>query len=72
VTAYIVLGFTETMILVKRHFVARRQLRHAQNQAAMVASVPAAVDCAPEEPPADDEVLAELGAFDAPEPEPRA
>lgn len=67
VMAYIVLGFTETMILVKRHFVARRQLRHAENQATVVAAATVA-DCAPEEPPPDEEVLAELGAFDAPDP----
>lgn len=67
VMAYIILGFTETMILVKRHFVARRQLRHAENQAALVTTA-AVADCAPEEPPADEEVLAELGAFDAPDP----
>lgn len=67
ITAYIMLGFTETIILVKRHFVARRQLRH---EAAAAAA--ACASSAPDEPPADDEVLRELGAFDEPETEPRA
>jgi CDP-diacylglycerol---serine O-phosphatidyltransferase len=70
ITAYIVLGFTETMILMKRSFVERRQLRlrHAQNQAAAVAATP---EPAADEPPGDEEVLRELGAFDEPEAEPR-
>jgi CDP-diacylglycerol--serine O-phosphatidyltransferase len=67
ITAYILLGFTETMILIKRHFSAQRQLRHAQHAAAVAAPA------APEEAPADEEdVLRELGAFDEPESEPRS
>jgi CDP-diacylglycerol--serine O-phosphatidyltransferase len=68
VTAYILLGFTETMILVKRQFFAARRLRHAQAAAAAAASPP---DEASEEPPRDEDVLRELGAFDEPDTEPR-
>ena len=71
ITAYILLGFTETVILIKRHFVAQRQLRHAQSQAAAVAvgvGGPAANgDASDEEPPPDEDVLRELGAFDDPD-----
>jgi CDP-diacylglycerol--serine O-phosphatidyltransferase len=71
IMAYITLGLTETVILMKRHFVEQRQLRHAQSQAAAaVAAQPAAVD-ADEQPPADEDILRELGAFDTDEPEPR-
>jgi CDP-diacylglycerol--serine O-phosphatidyltransferase len=55
IMAYIVLGFTETMILMKRHFVEQRQARQARAQS--------------EEPPPDEEVLRELGAFDVAEAE---
>jgi CDP-diacylglycerol--serine O-phosphatidyltransferase len=75
ITAYILLGFTETMILIKRHFSAQRQLRHAQNAAAAAAATTLPAPREPpgdEEPPADDEVLRELGAFDDPETEPRS
>jgi CDP-diacylglycerol--serine O-phosphatidyltransferase len=64
ITAYIVLGFTETVILMKRRFVERRQLRHAQQAAAA-----APPETTGDEPPADEEVLRELGAFDEPAPE---
>jgi len=53
IMAYIILGFTETMILMKRQFVEQRQARQARAQS--------------EEPPADEEVLRELGAFDVAE-----
>ena len=69
ITAYILLGFTETMILIKRHFSAQRRLRHAQTAAA--ASAPPPEEAAGEEPPPDEEVLRELGAFDDPETEPQ-
>lgn len=61
ITAYIILGVTETVILMKRHFVEQRQLRHAKSQAA-AAGAPAG-DAAPDE----EEVLRELGAFDVAE-----
>jgi len=48
IMAYIVLGLMESMILLKRHLSEQRQLRQAQA----------------EEPPPDEEVLRELGAFD--------
>ena len=75
ITAYILLGFTETMILIKRHFSAQRELRHAQHAAAAAAAAhgephPGDPD-AEDAPPPDDEVLRELGAFDEPESEPR-
>lgn len=65
IMAYIALGLAETMILVKRHFVEQRQLRHAQSQSAAVVAAPPPppVDEA-DEPPADEDVLRELGAFD--------
>jgi CDP-diacylglycerol--serine O-phosphatidyltransferase len=71
ITAYILLGFTETVILIKRHFSAKRQLRHAQAAAAAVAAaVPPDASADDEAPPADEDVLRELGAFDDPEPAP--
>ena len=71
ITAYILLGFTETIILIKRHFSAQRRLRHAQATAAAAAAATPPSDDASEEQPADDDVLRELGAFDEPETEPR-
>jgi CDP-diacylglycerol--serine O-phosphatidyltransferase len=71
IMAYIALGLAETVILMKRHFVEQRQLRHAQSQAAAVAAAaPPVVEG--DEPPADEDVLRELGAFDTDEPEPPA
>jgi CDP-diacylglycerol--serine O-phosphatidyltransferase len=67
ITAYILLGFTETMLLIKRHFSEQRRLRHAAAAAAVIATP---VEASDEEPPADDDVLRELGAFDEPESEP--
>jgi CDP-diacylglycerol--serine O-phosphatidyltransferase len=60
ISAYIVLGLTETVIFMKRRFVENRQQRLARNQA----PVPSPAE---EEPPADEEVLRELGAFDGTE-----
>jgi CDP-diacylglycerol--serine O-phosphatidyltransferase len=60
ITAYIVLGVAETVLLMKRRFVEQRQERLAQNQAAAAAAAGGAGDA----PPPDEEVLAELGAFD--------
>jgi CDP-diacylglycerol--serine O-phosphatidyltransferase len=72
IMAYIALGLTETVILMKRHFFEQRQLRHAQNQAAAVAAAAPPPPIETEEPPpADEDVLRELGAFDADDPEPR-
>jgi CDP-diacylglycerol--serine O-phosphatidyltransferase len=71
ITAYILLGFTETMILIRRHFMTQRRLRHAQAAAAVAAPPTAPDDAGGEEPPPDDEVLRELGAFDEPSAEPR-
>jgi CDP-diacylglycerol--serine O-phosphatidyltransferase len=48
IMAYIALGLAESMILLKRHLSERRQLRQAMA----------------EQPPPDEEVLRELGAFD--------
>jgi CDP-diacylglycerol--serine O-phosphatidyltransferase len=50
ITAYIALGLTETMLLLRRHLSERRQQRQAQLDA--------------EPAPPDDDVLRELGAFD--------
>jgi CDP-diacylglycerol--serine O-phosphatidyltransferase len=62
ITAYIVLGLTETMIFMKRHFVDRRLARLARNVPVSAAAEPAA---SPDDvPPPDEEVLRELGAFD--------
>ena len=67
VTAYILLGFTETMILIKRHFTAQRRLRHA-HAAAVAAAAPSPEDATGgEAPPPDEDVLRELGAFDEPQ-----
>jgi CDP-diacylglycerol---serine O-phosphatidyltransferase len=73
ITAYIFLGFTETVILIKRHFTQQRQLRHAHRAAAAVAGGPGAPSAAlahdedDEPPPPDEDVLRELGAFDDPD-----
>jgi CDP-diacylglycerol--serine O-phosphatidyltransferase len=61
ITAYIVLGLTETVIFMKRHFVDKRLQRQAANAAATVVTSPPDADL----PPPDDEVLRELGAFDS-------
>lgn len=53
ITAYIVLGVAETMLLMKRRFVEQRQERRAQSRAAAG------------EPARDEDVLRELGAYDA-------
>jgi CDP-diacylglycerol--serine O-phosphatidyltransferase len=71
ITAYILLGFTETVILIKRHFSAQRRLRHAQAAAAAAAASAPEDSTGEEQPPPDDEVLRELGAFDDPETSPR-
>jgi CDP-diacylglycerol--serine O-phosphatidyltransferase len=60
ITAYIVLGVTETVILMKRRFVEQRQQRHAEARASAFAAAPMV-----DEAPRDEEVLRELGAFDA-------
>jgi CDP-diacylglycerol--serine O-phosphatidyltransferase len=74
ITTYILLGFTETIILIKRHFVEQRELRVAR-AAAVPAHAPqhatTADATAADDLPPDDEVLRELGAFDEPEPGPR-
>ncbi len=67
ISAYILLGFAESILLLKRHLFAQRQLRLSRGAGAAV------VVAAPEAPPAedlppDDEVLRELGAFDEPDP----
>jgi CDP-diacylglycerol---serine O-phosphatidyltransferase len=72
ITAYILLGFTETVILIKRHFSAQRRLRHGHGAVA-AAAAPLVVEAACEdEPPTEDEVLRELGAFDKAEDEAEA
>jgi CDP-diacylglycerol--serine O-phosphatidyltransferase len=53
-TAYIVLGLAETVLLLRRQFVEHRQEKLAQ----------AAAAAAPDPAPPDEEVLRELGAFD--------
>jgi CDP-diacylglycerol--serine O-phosphatidyltransferase len=68
ITAYIVLGLTETVIFMKRRFVEQRLQRQARN-AAPPAELPAVAPLPEGEdmPPPDDEVLRELGAFDTTE-----
>jgi CDP-diacylglycerol--serine O-phosphatidyltransferase len=62
ITGYIVLGVTESMILMKRRFVEVRQQR------AQSAAAPASTTAAPEEVAVqEEEVLRELGAFDEPD-----
>ena len=64
ITAYIVLGLTETVIFIKRSLVER----HLARRAASAVPMPATAAIAPAEevdvPSADEEVLRELGAFD--------
>jgi CDP-diacylglycerol--serine O-phosphatidyltransferase len=64
ITAYIVLGLTETIIFMKRSFVERQVQRRAASAAAAPAAIPAGAAEEPDAPPPDDEVLRELGAFD--------
>ncbi len=69
ITAYIVLGLTETIIFLKRSYVDRHLERRAAS-ASSAAPLPAATTPVEEDaPPADDEVLRELGAFDPTEEE---
>jgi CDP-diacylglycerol--serine O-phosphatidyltransferase len=67
ITAYIVLGVTETVIFMKRRFVDQRLQRQARN--AVMPALPAVPPPEPDAPPPDEEVLRELGAFDATEEE---
>jgi CDP-diacylglycerol--serine O-phosphatidyltransferase len=71
ITAYIVLGLTETIIFIKRSLVERHLARRAASAEPMVASAAASATGAPieEDAPPDDEVLRELGAFDPTEEE---
>jgi len=64
ITAYIVLGLTETVIFIKRTLVERHLARRAASAAPMVASAATAIAPIEEDAPRDDEVLRELGAFD--------
>lgn len=59
ITAYIILGLTESIIFMKRRLVDHLAQQRAQNLAA--ASSP------PGDAPQDEEVLRELGAFDGPQ-----
>jgi CDP-diacylglycerol--serine O-phosphatidyltransferase len=61
IAAYITLGITETVILMKRHFVERRLERRALNQPGAKPAEPEPVAA---DAPQDDDVLRELGAFD--------
>jgi CDP-diacylglycerol--serine O-phosphatidyltransferase len=73
ITAYIVLGLTETVIFMKRHYVDRRRVKRQADAASRPATtIPAPCELEEDDvPPADEEVLRELGAFDATEdPEP--
>jgi CDP-diacylglycerol--serine O-phosphatidyltransferase len=70
ITAYIVLGLTETIIFMKRSFVERQLQRRAASAAAAPTTVPASAPEEPDAPPPDDEVLRELGAFDPTEEDP--
>ena len=62
ITAYIILGVAETVLLLKRQFMAERQERLASQAAAAAAVMTGGGG--PADAPRDDEVLAELGAFD--------
>jgi len=65
ITAYIVLGLTETIIFLKRNLVERHLARRAAHASAGAAPLPAVTTPVEEDaPPADEEVLRELGAFD--------
>jgi CDP-diacylglycerol--serine O-phosphatidyltransferase len=64
ITAYIVLGVAETVLLMKRRFFEERQARLAQGQAAAATVAGGPEPEAEPEAPRDEEVLRELGAFD--------
>ena len=72
ITAYIVLGLTETVIFMKRSYVERQREKRAASaaSAAPTSSAPSAEEPDADAPPADEEVLRELGAFDRTEEEP--
>jgi CDP-diacylglycerol--serine O-phosphatidyltransferase len=64
ITAYIVLGVAETVLLMKRRFFEARQARLAEGQAAAAAAAGGTEPEPEPEAPRDEEVLRELGAFD--------
>jgi len=65
ITAYIVLGLTETVIFLKRSLVERHLARRAASPTPMAANADVAIAPVEEDaPPPDEEVLRELGAFD--------
>lgn len=71
ITAYIVLGLTETVIFMKRNYVERHRQKRAMSAAsAAPTSTPPPEEPDTDAPPPDEEVLRELGAFDRTEEEP--
>jgi CDP-diacylglycerol--serine O-phosphatidyltransferase len=70
ITAYILLGFAESILLLKRYLLEKRELRRARSAAAATPVVPVPAPLPTEDLPPDDEVLRELGAFDEPDPNP--
>ncbi len=69
ITAYIVLGVAETVLLMKRRFFEARQERLAQSQASGGGGGTTGSSEPEPEAPRDEEVLRELGAFDPTEDE---
>ncbi|HVR64728.1 MAG TPA: CDP-diacylglycerol--serine O-phosphatidyltransferase [Polyangia bacterium] len=69
ITAYIVLGITESIIFMKRQFVEQRAARARAAQAQAAQGVEAEAEAAAEAAQQDEAVLRELGAFDAPDDE---
>ena len=69
ITAYIVLGVAETVLLMKRRFFEARQERLAQSQASAGGGGTTESSEPEPEAPRDEEVLRELGAFDPTEDE---
>jgi CDP-diacylglycerol---serine O-phosphatidyltransferase len=70
ITTYILLGFAESILLLKRYLFEKRELSRARSAAAATLVVPVPAPPPVEDLPPDDEVLRELGAFDEPDPNP--
>ncbi|HVZ71477.1 MAG TPA: CDP-diacylglycerol--serine O-phosphatidyltransferase [Polyangia bacterium] len=66
ITTYILLGFAESIVLLKRYVVEQRQIRLGRGSSAAATIETAPAPPPAEEMPADEDILRELGAFERP------